>query len=1009
MSAPSSNTGGLGYYCGPPPVNPPRIVSRYDKTEGGFVSYRGPAPEAPVLTLAAAGMTDRNEALGLIHLQGSIPWQWGEVTPVGGVVPDALQDLTELVDSWAITIMHSNPFTMSRPEHAYYVNKVFYEMPDGGWLVFDLLTGRRLDTWNIMFLDDYQAQDPTGIGSIDWRQSFPALIPGPAAGTPSGDQPQSQQNDREAAANTDQQGQPDPTLPESIAHSPLAAITPSCPSMADTGIPQDQRTADQMPMPLPPNRHGGQDGGLVHEADDEPTIQQPNVSRSPSVASPQVSQNSVEQDFRVPASPQIANSGNADHPSLSPAGGLTEQWTPAPPSAYKAPHDNFSTSPSFEEEGIIDLTKLVAPRSRSSITRVPSQTARANPSSQSSHRPELSYVQRSIPPSQNSSRNVFSSPPGRIPPLHSRERPMAEHMPGALPQSRSHSRPAVVPTLNTPPSSIATSTESLMRPPSAQGTRRQRGPSTPGARPLATAPHGQYTLQPQGIQPFVPTTQYIHSRPDQQGNTSGSNKRKRAPGLEGNSGDREARRVRLTQENDSEDFPVQDSSPSAFRTPSATSGTERAAAEAKARKREEQVQMFRALPLEEKKRLMERFAERRARKEAARSGQTGQQLPGTQEDPAPSLSTPMVRAMPSSGSSQSPQGGRNSQRDVTGGVRGQNTPATISRSLRRTSYGPSRNAPRGQASVPDAYELSQWIEPSDAVSMSHGPHVSGPETSREGGGQGQGYHEVPSQTGIKRPGESEPTSARSEKRPRIGELPAGVDTAQTMADPQTYDEPIPPTSDLGPASEAAFDAIANIQLDEDTQAWLDGLPDLERQSQWNPTDPEVLNFGPSAPQPPAQMQSAAVNEADYDEYGLMTEAAMMRWAASTRAETEGMTAERNAPSQASSGIERSRTQTAVDQPETEDFGNNHPSEPPQICQKTTPAENISADPALNEDSQDISGSPVDNNSLFNEDNNNDPEDTDKQPIEQGPQAPQSDLQTDPPSETDRNTPAVEEA
>lgn len=45
--------------------------------------------------LTAAGMTDRNEALGLIHLQESIPWQWGDVTPVGGVVPDALKELSK--------------------------------------------------------------------------------------------------------------------------------------------------------------------------------------------------------------------------------------------------------------------------------------------------------------------------------------------------------------------------------------------------------------------------------------------------------------------------------------------------------------------------------------------------------------------------------------------------------------------------------------------------------------------------------------------------------------------------------------------------------------------------------------------------------------------------------------------------------------------------------------------------------------------------------------------------
>ncbi|KAL9577202.1 MAG: hypothetical protein Q9212_006519 [Teloschistes hypoglaucus] len=1049
MSAPPSNTSGPSTQGG----QPPRMVSRYYKSEGGFVDYRGPAPEAPVPTFL--GLTTRNEELGLIHLQESIPWQWGPVTPLGEVVPEALMDLTDLVDSWAITIMHSNPFMIQRPQHAYYVNKVFYEMPDRRWLVFDLLTGQRLDMWRIEFLEDYQHQDPTGIGSIDWRQSFPGLIPGAAAaGIPSGDQSQNLQS----GANADQEGMSDPMPPGSVSHGPLAAITSNRPLMADTGTPQDQRLADQMPMPLPPNSDGRQGEGLVQELEDEPTIQYPDVFGSSSVASQQVSQHPVEQVFRLPEYTNTANPGNADQPSPLPAVGSSEQWTPAPPSAYTAPHDNFFTSPSFEGEGIIDLTTLVARTSRSSSARVPAQTARAHSSFQSSRRSAPSCIPGFIPrsptfgrrvassrseshlPSHTSGRNAVSYPSGAIPRSQPPARSMAQHSSGGPLQFQPRSRPVVLSPVEESPLSAASDNQLLMPSSPIQGTRRQTGPSASGARSLAMASHSQYT-QPQGTQPSAPTTQYTHPYPDQRRNASASNKRKRAPGLEDNPGDREARRVRLTQQDDFEDLHLLEPFPSAYQTPSATSGTPRAVLEAraKARRREAQAEDFNALPLRQRDPTVERFVERTARSEAAGRGPTGQQPLGTPEYPTPSLGTPMFQAMPSSGSSRYQQGDRNSQRDVTGGMRGQTYPSTITRPLPPTRSGSSRSTSRGQESVTDAYELSQWIAPARAASLSLGPRFPGPERTsdpirlRNGGITGNQPPNPPA---------ASHTWNMEQERP----LPQ-------ITNPQNLNVPLPPTLNLGPANGAAFDAAANIQLDEETQAWFDALPDLETMLPWDLTDQELLNMGPSASQPPAQTQSTAVNEIGFDEDGFMTGAAMMRWAASTVAETGGMAVERNAPNQprtedvegaiamprlSQSDIRRQRSEM---QKKTEEqrrasevrqqtpilpgqsigpsskiedssnlnanqhtAGTYHPPEHPQVSQITTPADNIPKTPSLTEDVPENSGSFSDNDSLFNG-HDEDPIDNDHGAGGDGASKAPPALQSEPPEAPLSATPA----
>ncbi|KAL9605483.1 MAG: hypothetical protein Q9179_001324 [Wetmoreana sp. 5 TL-2023] len=119
--------------------------------------------------------------LALLHLSHRLPWL-DRIPAVGEVVPEWLRDLATLADCDVFTIMWSNPFTTRRPNHMYYINRAFYEMPHGNWLIFDTLTGERVE-FNVQFLGSLEEQSPVGIGSLDaefllrWLQT---VIPAPA-------------------------------------------------------------------------------------------------------------------------------------------------------------------------------------------------------------------------------------------------------------------------------------------------------------------------------------------------------------------------------------------------------------------------------------------------------------------------------------------------------------------------------------------------------------------------------------------------------------------------------------------------------------------------------------------------------------------------------------------------------------------------------------------------------------------------------------------------------------
>ncbi|KAI4239409.1 MAG: hypothetical protein LQ352_007800 [Teloschistes flavicans] len=866
MSAVPSNTGGLGAHDGAPPAGPHPNASPPRHREGGMVDYRGPAPETPSPTFH--GLTDRNEAIGLIHLQRFIPWQWGPITAVGEVVPDPLQQLAKLSNCWVVTIMHSDPFKVRRPQHACYWNRAFYEMPHGGWLVFDLCTSRRVEI-ELRFLEDFQDQDPTGIGSIDWPREFPAWIPRAAAGTPSGGPPRSQQSGRRAPANTRQQSRP---------------------QTADTAEPRRQLARTPMPPPPLPNRIGQQQSGLVQQ-----NSQQANASRSPWFASSQVSQDPVQ--LQVPFMPPFAQTeaaGYFNYPSSSSAYGGFEpsstQWTPAPPTAYTASYNQWSTLPSLEGEDVVDLRNLAGSPSQSSRSPV--------------------------------------GPPSR--PLRT---PVAVYMSGALPPPESP-RISVSPFPQLPSHISSRTVVSSPQPSPSQFTGGQADPLTFKACPRATPSINQRVLQPRPTHPGALIAPHLPSQSFQQQNPSGSKKRKGAPSSEDNSGDREARRVKLTQGEDSSgDVQILDAAPSVFQTPRATSRLGNAAAEAKAREGEVQVESLNALPREEKCRLLQEFRVRNERKEAAKRGQNAQQPPRILQDHPTSSGAPRFQATQSSEPGQHEQSDRSVQRDVMGDMRRPSTHSTIGRPLPQKSSGPSSSISRTQGPVSNANERAQWIEPSHHVNAPQGVRVLGVATFHGGelqraedstrmpsaaattarnsrnATQERGYYEVASRAGNKRQREDEAISTRTEKRQRPEELPhlagtrrpsnglehpARADTARTndgrisngsrgsgspgswnggiggsqsfnppaasrirnmeperplpqTADPQAYNVRMPLTSNMGPANGSANDAMANIQLDAETTAWLEGLPDLETLMQWDLTDLELLNSRPTAP------------------------------------------------------------------------------------------------------------------------------------------------------------------
>ncbi|KAL9023254.1 MAG: hypothetical protein Q9196_007314, partial [Gyalolechia fulgens] len=65
--------------------------------------------------------------------------------------------------------MWTNPYAVRRPDHRYYSHVGFFQMMNGRWLIFDLVTGRRME-FRIMFLEEPGVESLMGLGSLDVRE-----------------------------------------------------------------------------------------------------------------------------------------------------------------------------------------------------------------------------------------------------------------------------------------------------------------------------------------------------------------------------------------------------------------------------------------------------------------------------------------------------------------------------------------------------------------------------------------------------------------------------------------------------------------------------------------------------------------------------------------------------------------------------------------------------------------------------------------------------------------------
>ncbi|KAL8961684.1 MAG: hypothetical protein Q9183_005270 [Haloplaca sp. 2 TL-2023] len=169
----------FGYLSSEPPsnINPGQSNASAARGAGAATPLRAlsPAPaQAPMMPHGhpetgglPIGLTNRNWDLGLLHLSHKMPWVWGKYPSHGEMIPMPLQDFGKILQTEATTIMWSNPFVNRRPDHRYYYDMVFYEMPDGSWIAWWQSTGLCEGFINIQLLDNLEEQSPVGIGSMD--------------------------------------------------------------------------------------------------------------------------------------------------------------------------------------------------------------------------------------------------------------------------------------------------------------------------------------------------------------------------------------------------------------------------------------------------------------------------------------------------------------------------------------------------------------------------------------------------------------------------------------------------------------------------------------------------------------------------------------------------------------------------------------------------------------------------------------------------------------------------
>ncbi|KAL8722865.1 MAG: hypothetical protein Q9181_007404, partial [Wetmoreana brouardii] len=288
------------------------------------------------------GLTQRNRMLALLHLSHRLPWV-DPIPAVGEVVPEWLRDLGTLMTSNAtesnststatladcdvVTIMWSNPFTTRRPNHMYYINRAFYDMPQRNWLMFDTITGKRVE-FNIQFLGSFEEQSPVGIGSLDVEFLLRWLRPVmPVPGVASGQLPS---NDRRGQENSNAVQQ------RSVA-----------PNQYDIEmLPQASNPSSMMPLLRQPVVQPSNSN--MQQSMSRPVVQPSNSSELQPPSHPQVQRMDglgPQQRVRTPSLPQNFGQVPANH-------------IEAPPYLQLPLYNPTEAPPLIDNDGGIDLVAL---------------------------------------------------------------------------------------------------------------------------------------------------------------------------------------------------------------------------------------------------------------------------------------------------------------------------------------------------------------------------------------------------------------------------------------------------------------------------------------------------------------------------------------------------------------------------------------------------------------------------------------------------------------------------
>ncbi|KAL8741714.1 MAG: hypothetical protein Q9184_008352, partial [Pyrenodesmia sp. 2 TL-2023] len=102
---------------------------------------------------------------GVLHLSACLPFPHA-FPRVGELVPQWVRDLAAVPNTPAVTIMWENPREVRRPDHRFYTNMAFHQMPDREWLIFHLDTGKRTRDFNLVLRDD------PGIGYMEGLYTY---------------------------------------------------------------------------------------------------------------------------------------------------------------------------------------------------------------------------------------------------------------------------------------------------------------------------------------------------------------------------------------------------------------------------------------------------------------------------------------------------------------------------------------------------------------------------------------------------------------------------------------------------------------------------------------------------------------------------------------------------------------------------------------------------------------------------------------------------------------------